>query len=99
MPITVRADCTSCENACCRAVWMLSTSFVTRDMSVAALTGVEVAERQAVELDLDVLAERKTTRMTSPLRMYPCAQLRIEATMYMSSTMMIRRPSSMKSMP
>ena len=32
MPITVRTDWMSCENACCSAVWMLSTSLVTRDI-------------------------------------------------------------------
>ena len=65
-PMSVRHDVSSWLSVCCRLWATLSMSLVTRLEQVATGWLVDVAERQAVELVLDVGAQRYIVRCTTP---------------------------------
>ena len=60
-PTTVSTMVTAVESDCCIVWVMLSMSFVTREISSPRCTLSKYAERQAVDLRLDVFAQLATS--------------------------------------
>ena len=67
-PTSVSNDVSSWLSVCCRLWATLSMSLVTRLSRSPTLLAVDVGERQAVDLALDVGAHRYIVRCTTPAR-------------------------------